>query len=280
MKFVLIHIDHIPNFHSYDHCNDGIPEYLWHSILQIKKWGNEDILLIANENKIESIKIKMKEYGLSKLSILPYNRYLDKFNIKGSNFFRFVTYFRLIVLYEAMKQFKFENVCHIEYDNLIYFNENELCLKDRMYFPLVADNFGSAGIMFINNHENFKSIIDLFYTHYHNEAISDMNLLYQCKDFDNVITLPITHDHKNISLFNGIFDGASWGQYVGGTPHGDKAGFCVPFHYVGKRLLNKEYAIGFSKYKDKNIPIVTKDNTNYRLFNLHIHCKQLKDFLS
>jgi len=82
-------------------------------------------------------------------------------------------------------------------------------------------------------------------------------------------------------LYNGIFDAAAIGQYLGGidpqNQEGDTRGF-----------INETCVVDYSKYtfhwikniKGLYIPHIRIEDTDYPIFNLHIHCKRLSDFMS
>lgn len=73
-----------------------------------------------------------------------------------------------------------------------------------------------------------------------------------------------------------VFDPASYGQFLGGTNNDHGAGFIDPKHYVGQKIKQGSIEVLFSN----GCPtIINKSNgTEKKLFNLHIHSKNLKDF--
>lgn len=95
-------------------------------------------------------------------------------------------------------------------------------------------------------------------------------------------TLPEYGLSHNINNFNSIFDGASWGQFVDGTPNGHKPGICFPHHWVGAELAHKRYSI-FWKTDDfgRICPFIKSnfDDKVYKINNLHIHSKRIENFV-
>ncbi|MGQ0708564.1 MAG: hypothetical protein ACT4NV_02325 [Rhodoferax sp.] len=78
-----------------------------------------------------------------------------------------------------------------------------------------------------------------------------------------------------------LFDPAFWGQYAGGTPHGDGPGFSAPHHWVGNDLQKGRYVLHWEHDKQgARIPFVQVVATGVKwpLFNLHIHCKRITEF--
>jgi hypothetical protein len=79
-----------------------------------------------------------------------------------------------------------------------------------------------------------------------------------------------------------LFDPAFWGQYAGGTPHGEGPGFSAPHHWIGNDLRKGRYALVWgSDEAGRRVPHVECVDTHYRwpLFNLHIHCKRIAEFV-
>ena len=77
-----------------------------------------------------------------------------------------------------------------------------------------------------------------------------------------------------------IFDAAAIGQYLGGVDprniEGDTRGF-----------INETCIIKYNKYKfewikidELFIPHIIIDSNKYKICNLHIHCKNLKNFMA
>jgi hypothetical protein len=75
-----------------------------------------------------------------------------------------------------------------------------------------------------------------------------------------------------------IFDPGSYGQYLGGTNNHDHGpGYAGDHHYIGFKINTGDVV----PYWDSGLkkPMVIIDGKTYPLFNLHIHSKNLKDFV-
>lgn len=87
----------------------------------------------------------------------------------------------------------------------------------------------------------------------------------------------------NVDLFKSLFDAASWGQYVGGTFQGGPAGAAFPHHWAGPDLLKRRYEIVWHvDENDRRCPYVKSrfgDEREWKLNNLHIHSKRIRDFV-
>jgi hypothetical protein len=95
-----------------------------------------------------------------------------------------------------------------------------------------------------------------------------------------IIDNNINKYNKNFNDFNFIFDGAAIGQYLGGVDKrnidGDTRGF-----------INETCIIKYNDYKfywlqeDKlYVPYILINNKFIRIINLHIHSKELQNFIS
>jgi hypothetical protein len=119
------------------------------------------------------------------------------------------------------------------------------------------------------------------------DMINEMSLLYiyslhfNEKYLDFFPILPVGKYSKNLEVFNSIFDPASYGQFVGGTPKaagGALPGFLDNNHFIGNEMIKNrdKYAVIW----DDDIPYLKYVNTLYRINNLHIHSKLLEDFVN
>ena len=80
--------------------------------------------------------------------------------------------------------------------------------------------------------------------------------------------------YKNHALFNGIFDAAAIGQYLGGTHRG--RGNDIGF--VNETCLVKYNCYDF--IWKQHAPYIIIDNQEVPIYNLHIHSKNLKKFIN
>ena len=74
--------------------------------------------------------------------------------------------------------------------------------------------------------------------------------------------------------FGYLFDPSSYGQFIDGTPNGHSPGFIDKQQYIGSKLDSSCNIL----YKDK--PYIYKEGVEYKIFNLHIHTKNLSKFTS
>ena len=143
-------------------------------------------------------------------------------------------------------------------------------------------NRAVLSFMFIPSFEHLKPVIDNY-----NHQKNDMeNLAISYHKFDNIDILPLLDSNDkqrgflktittDYNLFGCIFDGAAIGQYLGGT---DKE--------KGSEFINETCVINYSKYlfkwkKKNNLyrPYIIVNNKEIPIINLHIHSKQLQNFM-
>ena len=80
--------------------------------------------------------------------------------------------------------------------------------------------------------------------------------------------------------FGAVFDAAALGQYIGGIDKihnsGDTRGFINETACYNPKLMGCEWRI----IEGKKVPVIQGEDYFYRVFNLHMHCKELYRYLS
>jgi len=272
-----------------------IQEYIFHNIYNLLLFNNNDINIITNKEffpiflkNIENLTIKFKNANIKLIDINDLDDYNFNNNSKldknfRNGFWHFCS-LRLFYLFSFIKKYDLKNCIHLENDVISYENfdllENKFTEK-KVYVTFDAEKRVIPGIIFIPDYERFLPIIQNY-----NFSINDMENLSQFNE-NIILPLPIFTDFKISNKFtklynnfNCIFDAAAIGQYLGGVDkrniNGDTRGFvnetCVikynnyTFHWIKKDNLFKPHILVDSQY----IPIV----------NLHIHSKDLHNFLA
>ena len=254
-----------------------VPAYTYLSIEQTKRTTNSDCILLTNDS--------IKEY---------YNDVEEFFELCKNGFpsfykdpFWLLTLLRLYVVYLYCTKHNINSFVHFENDNLVYKTYD--CLKklpDGCYFTKVGPECGSAGFMFCNSLKNFTITINSLkhllkkgeqyikpYTSY--DFLSEMILIDLLVRGNKAEYLPLIPNDKYYDITNCVFDGASYGQYIGGTNNNHGPGWSGLNHYLGQLLNQDRVQIIF----DKNTPHTIIDNTKTDIFNLHIHSKQLQNYV-
>jgi hypothetical protein len=266
-------------------CIGNFQEYIIDNIKQLIKLGNENIYIIAN--------IEFKSYFQDfidncQIEFIPLESLNDSFRFLSNtgldkdfrNGFWAFTSARFFYIYEFMKMSNIENVIHIENDVLLYYNCDILKDKftDHIYLPFDTFTRNIASIMYIPNHLIFGEVLAL-YDFNNTDMANFANIRIKSgliKNFPICITNNMNTEFEfvtqNFDIFQFIFDAAGIGQYIGGVDpkniSGDTRGF------INETCIIKynEYEIEWKWIEESKKPFLN----GYPIFNLHIHCKNLK----
>jgi hypothetical protein len=192
---------------------------------------------------------------------------------------------RMFILNAYMKQHRIKNVIHLENDVLLYSDMNYE-FDEKMYVTMDSNTRCIPGIMYIPNHELFNKLIENY--NYSKNDMENLGIFFN-NNRNMVHAFPIINNSNSIGTtktiynehfekFNGIFDGAAIGQYLGGVDPrnipGDTCGF-----------VNETCVIKYDKYKFKWLkkgshyfPHIEINNDMIPINNLHIHSKTLEKF--
>ena len=273
-------------------CLNNFQEYILTNIDQLIKLGNKNIYVITNSHLLSNF----DKYSL-KINLINADELNESYNfntksVLDSTFrdgFWKLTSLRFFYIYEFMKIYNITNVIHLENDVLIYYNCEELINlvnKNFVYIPFDTFKRNIASIMYIPNVEVFKTILDNY-----NFDKNDMENFSMIKQKTGIIqNFPIfiknnnlTDEQKfvsnNSNIFPFIFDAAAIGQYLGGVDlrniPGDTKGFvnetCV--------IKYNNYNIWFEEVDEIKKPFIKIEDKKVPIFNLHIHSKNLKEFV-
>lgn len=215
---------------------------------------------------------------------------------------------RFFYLEELMRQYDLHDVVHMEYDNMLYADVNEL-LPTLRYYKNIAATFDAedrciAGLIYISNPQSLNPLIS-FLADMASRGVFEMQaiaLFKRSHDADVIDHLPIVMQEyidqyglrstigqttsapenymRYIDEFNSIFDAAAWGQFLGGID--PRNGPSVPGFINETCLFNPskiECKWEFDAQRRK-APYAYMGSRRYRINNLHIHSKNLKAFAS
>jgi len=261
---------------------NNIPDFAYLSFEQTEKKLGVKPIVLTNSSINKNDKDKINEfYKLCKTGFPSFAK--DPFWL--------TTLLRLYIVFLYCKQHNITEFVHLEYDNLIYSDLKELkTLPPSLYFTRVGPFCSSAGFTYCNSLNRFELFIEkiilLFkkgeqtvasftkYTHLSEMILIDLIHTHTKDVIDYLPILPNGIGSDNFGKLQILFDGASYGQYLGGTNNGDKKGWYGMHHYVGQEIHNNNIKIVFDTkpyvvYNDQHIPLA----------NLHIHSKDLKQFI-
>jgi hypothetical protein len=270
---IYVHLDYTSysfskDFFSHNHVYSKFPKYGETSINQSKKYYSNIVLLTSDDYKDEIEKL----YSICKQCYPSF----------CSDPFWFFTLARLFSVGFYIKHNNIDKFIHLEYDNLIYSDAQVFSnLPSNIYFTKVGPKIGSAGFIFGNNLLKschfFEKLFELIIQgeKFLSNKLSSTHL-YEMEMIDYLFNknyckyLPLFIEDEYFKECGVVFDGASYGQYLGGTNSGDPSGWFGLHHFVGDRLSKRQINIRFNKK-----PYLVYENNEYLIYNLHIHNKKV-----
>ena len=261
-----------------------VPAYTEISLKQARKFNPETPIHFICKNKpdyFEKYNIEwIPQDSINGDTLKEFNEvcWFDKHGTPQTSYpspsgFWYKTCERIFYLYEYIKNTN-DNVCHFENDVLLYDSlSNIKNLFDGLRICPMSRTQSTFAIALINSSLDLKIVCDFFISCL---KLSEFELYQKIQDHINEMSLLTLALHSGLAQplpifpasYDYVFDPGSYGQYLGGTNNFHGAGFIDEKHYIGQKIqagLNVEF---------KGRPFVN----DKKLFNLHIHSKNLKDF--
>ena len=271
---------------------NNLQSYIFDNIKNLKNYNNNDIVVITDKKFNEFF----KEYNISIINIedliVDYKNIISNVENTFLKGFWELTSYRFEALHAYMKKYNIFDIIHIENDVLVYKDLNKIKFhcNDKLLLTMDSKERCIPGIMFIPNSTILKKCLDTFSSNkgIHNNDMSNFAKCYY-KFNKEIDTLPIFIEDnsddvkkmvtKNFKHYNAIFDAAAIGQYLGGRFTIDRKKNTVGFINQTCIFDYSKYNILWKKVNDKKIPHLIINNKEYRIINLHIHSKKLKEFM-
>jgi len=187
-----------------------------------------------------------------------------------------------------MKKFNITKSFHIENDVLLLGNINELKInEEKIYLTMDSLTRCIPGLVYIPKYNLLDNLIKRY--RFNIDDMKNLGFFFN-SNRDICETFPIINTNSNypkINIFNTnydkfnlIFDGAAIGQYLGGVDPRNIRGNTVGF-------VNETCVVKYNKFNfvweensdNKKILYVIIDNKKIRVFNIHVHCKNLKQYI-
>ncbi|MFA5397479.1 MAG: hypothetical protein WC346_15830 [Methanogenium sp.] len=292
----------------FTHVNSNLPEYIQYNFIQNRLLNPTlDISIVCHKNKLSS---KSYNYLLqSNIQLIPYEdleqddlvqefRKISWYKVWGIPDTKYPspldfvqgTTERLYALNAYLSKIKINDVFHSENDVLCYTPILDI-------YNIVKNNFAKLSLTKMGNQDHTfsfvyiptpKTLYDFCVYNlekmklgdqhlrriYHMDMVHEMSIAKIYEEETNQLDFfPILKTDNTFSFFNSLFDPASYGQYLGGTNnHGLGPGYAGAHHIIGREILN-----------NRHIPYISTNGTPYveniKLNTLHIHSKQLQNFL-
>lgn len=284
-----------------------LPIFLEYTFKQIRVFNPKIVIyFITDKNLLNDLLFEKYEVIALNKDLFYSNKikqFAEVYNYPSDHFWT-ITVTRLIYIENFLKRYQLIDVYYFENDVLLYYDlENYHKEFQNLYKYMAITPGGSdrnmTGFMFVKNWEALSTMtqffIEMLKMHsleilkekYKTDMIHEMSLMkiYEKEKgseyLDHLPILPFGEHANNCDIFNSIFDPASWGQFVGGTPcaePGTKPGD----HYIGQLLVdNPDYTVIWKKdNENRKIPYFKYDNNEIKINNLHIHSKNLDKYMS
>ena len=300
------------------HIGDSLPNYLEDCLKQLRIFNPDiDVVILCNRVNLDNDILKrhnIGSYPIEDIHTDSINRFIGLFGrgstnshlsniVYGSGDYWCVTATRLFYLYEYAKKFNISDFFHFENDVLIYENLNNLLGKFKTLYPgKIAVTRGGynkimTGFTYISSSDvlglvldhmvgTLNSSVNLLMGKYNIDMVNEMALLHIFQIDNptimcNLPILPIGTYSENFQNFESVFDPASYGQFVGGTPGNPIPGAKPPDHYIGQEMMSDpSMSVSFMDVNGLKIPYLLYRDSIIKINNLHIHSKELKKYLS
>lgn len=301
----------------YIHLGNSIPPYAYVALEQARLF-NEDatICLITNQ---EALRVSSYDFtahrittvaceSLPETAVHAYFKKHSRLDPRGRDGFWRKATERFFYLHEYIASQDLKNVVHLEYDNMLYANIDQMADILANYKGMGAvfdcDNRCIPSFVYSANQEAIAHFVQFVaqHTHKNHNDMAILALYRQAFSTDVIDNLPLimpeyaeeyplvsttgqrTNDParywRNIDQFESIFDGAAFGQYLGGIDPRNgvsKPGFINETCLFNPSLLTIEWRVD---EKGRNVPFAICKGNAYRINNLHIHSKFLENFRS
>ena len=272
MKIVLVNL-----FNHQDYIEDNI--------VNLHRFNNNEIVVITDEKFIH--KFKSPVIALAIESLIPdYKEFTHLItNSFRNGFWQLATYrFRALLAY--MKKYDVENIIHLENDVMVFENLDNIPFHNSNKILLTMDcpTRCIPSIMFIPNHKVLEKCMSCFQPKKNDMENWAISFNINKNDID---TLPIGLDDtldscKNHANYGAVFDAAAIGQYLGGIDPRNTTPGNVTIGFV-----NETCCIDYSKFSflwkpnrdNLMVPYMVVHNKEYPVINLHVHSKNLKQFI-
>lgn len=300
------------------HLGNTIPEYLPTAISQARIFNEKSpIYLILNRRAYKKSESVLKQ---EKVKIVFYENLRQspehiRFKKKSTLDKKFRSGFwayaseRFFSLDDFMHQFEIEDVFHLENDNMLYADLNEILPIVKSRYPGIAATFDNdlrcvPGIIYFSNPKAIHKLIQ-YMVLVADHGLNDMEMIGQFGEISSsdvidhlpVVSSDYSERHHLVSQigeqtkkperysnhfneFSCLFDAACIGQYLGGI---DKRNGESKVGFINESsLYNPQNFDHFWKVdaRGRKVPYIGFYGKQIPYINLHIHSKNLKEFCS
>tara|TARA_B100000123_G_scaffold271246_1_gene250642 strand:+ start:234 stop:1124 length:891 start_codon:yes stop_codon:yes gene_type:complete len=282
-------------------CIGNFQEYILYNITQLIELGYK--INFIGEQKFFN---ELKDFDINLIDAAEFESFteFDKRTWGSFKYFRqgfwVHTSKRFFLIHDYMKKYEKKNIIHLENDVLLYYNFNNMDIKfeNKLHLTMDCDTRCIPGIVYIPDYTFIEGLFEK-YDYVLNDMQNMSDYYNRCKNL--CLTLPIIQKNihynsndlltRNQDQFEGIFDAAAIGQYLGGIDPKNINDMLAHDKFrdvskFGPGHINNRCWVDYSKYniiwkkneKGYNLPYIVLDDKDIPIYNLHIHCKNLEKF--
>jgi len=284
------------------HLGNKLPDYFTYCTDQIKLTNPDSVIYLLTNSNIDSIP-NVKVVDVREFEVPDISNYFSS-DIHHKQLWQ-TSLIRIFYLEAFLRTYNIKDIIHFDNDVLIYHNYTEMLNKFKKFNFLITPQFDTEyvfGFSYIKDYKSLTPITSILQnlislpfrelqTLTNTEYPHEMRLLSYVNKISNnkyIDLLPVVVDGEgsdNFNIFNMVFDPSSYGKHIAGshclgshnrhfvtTP---KWNGTETHHYIGKQIHAGIIEVDLAG----NIPYIIYNETTYKISNLHIHNKQLKDFI-
>ena len=294
------------------HFGPALPSYLFTCVEQVRVWSpNVRITVLAEREALNPAMDQLRAFGAAGVALedepksTVHQKWLAK-NRLGSGFWNFATR-RFLALGDYISRRGLRDVIHLENDNLLYVDAEWLTQRLSKFYPNMAATFDAdkrviPGIVYFHTPQS-SGRLAAHLLKVTDRGLNDMESLadfYAARQIDHLPVLPKEYAQhhplvnesgvstkrpeaysKHSDSLGGIFDAAAIGQYLGGISPVHNQPNSVGFINETAIYRADKMEIAWRRDdQDRTYPVVIEGPREYRIFNLHIHSKNLQQFMS
>lgn len=299
------------------HIGTQLPSYIKNSVMQARLFNpHADIIVIANEEALNEAPEEMQDLARyvtceSIIKTAEHDKFIAKSTLDRDSLNGFWTYTseRFYYLYDFMQMHNLHNVFHLENDVMLYMDLEK-------HLSIFKYNYPGIAAIFDNDHRCIPSFMYIahpfslgiyikFSLKHLDRAMNDMESFAFFQNhsnksiIDHLPIIPPAYANKyplispngckgkdkkryfnHFDLFNSIFDAAAIGQYLGGISPINGGG---NIGFINESAIFNPSRCTYEWIKDeqgRKVPYAVFKSKKYRINNLHIHSKNLHEFMS
>jgi hypothetical protein len=269
------------------HLGSRLPPYVRAAAAQVETVSGQAPLLVGP--------VRGRRYRGQRIQRF---RRMEQLTAMGLSGFWRHTCERFFVLEEAMRQGRLGRCLHIESDNVLY-------VAPQAYESWLIETYGetlatcpltetedAASLMYVGSLDALSAFNDALLelvempaeallAHFGGTMANEMRMIHVLRtEHDMVRSLPTTVRESREAGLQWVFDAASYGQWVDGTPPSPGFPYAGEHHIVGREILAGNYRVLWNAQRSAPFVQSQSDGVEMPLANLHIHSKRVERWVT